>query len=130
MLKVFVYGTLKPQEKYYSRYCQGKTLHEVYGWTKGKLFNLPLGYPAMTSGDDRVYGYLLSFASEQELIHLDELEGYTGISNSPLNEYDRLKITVYNPDNLPLDEAWAYFMTEKKVKQLNGIYLPSGWWNA
>lgn len=130
MLKVFVYGTLKPKEKYYSLYCQGKTIAEVYCWTRGQLFNLPLGYPAMISGDDRVYGYLLSFTSEDILIHLDELEGYTGILNSPLNEYDRLKINVYNPDNSALDEAWAYFMTKKKVQTLNGIYIPSGWWNS
>jgi gamma-glutamylcyclotransferase (GGCT)/AIG2-like uncharacterized protein YtfP len=130
MLKVFVYGTLKPKGKYYSLYCQGKTISEIYGWTKGKLFSLPLGYPAMIPGNDRVYGYLLSFASETELINLDRLEGYTGERNSPSNEYDRFKITVYSPDNLLLDQAWAYFMTPKKVQELNGIYIASGWWNG
>ena len=128
MLKVFVYGTLKPKEKYYSLYCQGKTISEFYCWTKGKLFSLPLGYPAMIPGDDRVYGYLLSFASEKELINLDYLEGYIE-PNSSLNEYHRLKIKVHNPNNSTIDEAWAYFMKENKVQELNGIYIPSGWWS-
>ena len=130
MEKVFVYGTLKPGFKYYPIYCQGKTLAEVKCWTKGKLFALPFGYPAMTQGKEIVYGYLLSFASINDVLNLDRLEGYTGKINSPLNEYDRFKIIVYDMANLPLDEAWAYFMTEKRVHDLNGIHLPSGWWNS
>lgn len=128
MIKVFVYGTLKPNGKYYPIYCQGKTLKETKCWAKGKLFDLPLGYPAMTQGDNRVFGYLLSFTSDYDLDNLDKLEGYSGIPNSPLNEYDRLSIIVYDEDNKPLDEAWAYIMTEEKVKALNGVYLPSGEW--
>ncbi|MTF39404.1 gamma-glutamylcyclotransferase family protein [Cyanobacterium aponinum] len=128
MLKVFVYGTLKPSGKYYKIYCQGKTINEVKCWTKGKLYDLPLGYPAMTEGEEKVYGYLLSFASFKHLSNLDKLEGYTGIDNSPLNEYERRKITVYNDDNQPIDEAWCYFMNDSAIASLNGVFLPSGWW--
>ena len=130
MLQVFVYGTLKPREKYYPIYCQGKTVAEVRCWTRGKLFALPIGYPAMILGNDKVFGYLLSFASKNELANLDELEGYSGEVNSPSNEYDRFRITVYDDNNTPVDQAWAYFMTEKRVQQLNGVYLPSGWWDV
>lgn len=128
MIKVFVYGTLKPSGKYYKIYCQGKTIEERKCWAKGKLFDLPVGYPGMTEGDEKVYGYLLSFASYKELNNLDKLEGYTGIENSPLNEYERRKIMVYNDDNKPIDEVWCYFMPEKKIQELNGVFLPSGWW--
>ncbi|MBL1208639.1 gamma-glutamylcyclotransferase [Geminocystis sp. GBBB08] len=128
MLKVFVYGTLKPNGKYYQMYCQGKTLQETKCWAKGRLFALPMGYPAIIEGDNQVFGYLLSFASVKDLENLDELEGYVG-KNSPFNEYHRQKIMVYNDANYPLDEAWTYFMTEEKVKVLKGIFLPSGWWD-
>lgn len=129
MIKVFVYGTLKPSGKYYKIYCQGKTIEETKCWAKGKLFDLPLGYPGMAEGDEKVYGYLLSFPSHKELNNLDKLEGYTGIDNSPLNEYERRKIVVYNDDNKPIDDVWCYFMKEDKIKELNGVFLPSGWWD-
>lgn len=138
MLKVFVYGTLKPDGKYYQIHCRGKTLQELKCWTIGRLYALPLGYPAMireTTLDnakakvfDRVYGYLLTFASQKNLESLDELEGYSGIPYSPLNEYDRAKIIVYDEANQAIDGVWTYFMTQEKVTFLNGVYLPSGQW--
>lgn len=134
MVKVFVYGTLKPDGKYYQIYCRGKTLQEVKCWTIGRLYGLPLGYPAMIQEilddrtDHRVYGYLLTFASLKDLDNLDKLEGYSGIPNSPLNEYDRAKIIVYDEANQAIDGVWTYFMTQKKVNLLNGVYLPSGQW--
>ena len=129
MFKVFVYGTLKPEEKNYPRYCQGKTIAEKPCWTKGELFALSVGYPAMTKGDDRVYGYLLTFASDAELINLDFLEGYTGIANSQKNKYDRLWITVYDrDDDSVVDECWAYFKTPSQIDRLNHQYLPNGHW--
>lgn len=129
MIDVFVYGTLKPGGKYYQIYCLGKTLREIKSWAKGELYDLPLGYPAMTEGDNKVYGYLLTFASHRELDNLDRLEGYTGINNSPLNEYDRRKIMVYDENNQPLNEAWCYFMDREKINQLNGVALTLGYWD-
>jgi len=132
MIRVFVYGTLKPDGKYYQMYCRGKTLEELKCWTIGRLYALPLGYPAMILAkpptDDRVYGYLLSFASPKDLDNLDELEGYSGIPHSHLNEYDRAKIIVYDEANQAIDKVWTYFMTPEKVKSLKGIYLPCGQW--
>ena len=129
MIDVFVYGTLKPGGKYYQIYCLGKTLREIKSWAKGELYDLPLGYPAMTEGENKVYGYLLSFASHRELDNLDRLEGYTGINNSPLNEYDRRKIMVYDENNQPLNEAWCYLMDREKINQLNGVALTLGYWD-
>lgn len=127
-LKVFVYGTLKPNGKYYPFYCEGKTIKEEQCWTKGKLFALPVGYPAMIEGNEHIKGFLLTFASSSELTNLDKLEGYSGIENSINNEYERKKILVYDQLNQPLDYAWAYFMTKEKINLLKGIYLPSGEW--
>lgn len=128
MFKVFVYGTLKPGGKYYKIFCEGKTIEERKCWTKGCLFALTFGYPAMIKGDNQVFGYLLSFTSFKDLENLDKLEGYSGIPNSPLNEYEREKIMVYDESNAPLEEAWTYFMTQEKVDSFQGVFLPSGWW--
>ncbi len=125
-LKVFVYGTLKPNGKFYPLYCQGKTIQEQKCWTRGKLFALSVGYPGMIEGNDRVYGFLLTFASMSELENLDKLEGYSELRNLVENEYERKKVLVYDEFNQPLDEAWAYFMTLEKVKSLQGVYQPSG----
>ena len=57
-LRVFVYGTLKPGEANYQRYCAGKLVNAQRAMVLGKLFALPAGYPAMTLGDIPVQGYL------------------------------------------------------------------------
>jgi gamma-glutamylcyclotransferase (GGCT)/AIG2-like uncharacterized protein YtfP len=127
-LRVFVYGTLKPNGQYYPLYCQGKTSKEQKGWTRGKLFALSVGYPAMIEGNDQVYGFLLTFTCLGELDNLDQLEGYVKGRNPSENEYQRKQVIVYDELNQPLNNAWAYFMTLEKVKSLAGVYLPSGWW--
>ncbi|MBD2327448.1 gamma-glutamylcyclotransferase [Alkalinema sp. FACHB-956] len=47
-INVFVYGTLKPGHAAYDRFCAGKTIAEVAAIVPGRLYHLPLGYPAMT----------------------------------------------------------------------------------
>lgn len=42
----------------------------------GKIYPLPMGYPAMTPGDGKVYGYLLSLADSRLLKVLDDLKDY------------------------------------------------------
>jgi gamma-glutamylcyclotransferase (GGCT)/AIG2-like uncharacterized protein YtfP len=130
MLKIFVYGTLKPGEKYYPIYCQGKVVNAVKVWTKGVLYDLPLGYPAMITGEGKVQGFLLTFAEESVLVKLDFLEGYNPHNSPELNEYQRHKIMVYDFDLKPLEEVWAYLMTLEKVKSLGGVLIPSGWWTG
>jgi gamma-glutamylcyclotransferase (GGCT)/AIG2-like uncharacterized protein YtfP len=127
-LKVFVYGTLKPNGKYYPIYCQGKTIKEQKCTALGKLFALPCGYPAMVMGNEQIWGFLLIFADVKELANLDKLEGYSGYDNASNNEYERREILVYDENNLPLDTAWVYFMSKEKVNALKGNYLVNGYW--
>jgi gamma-glutamylcyclotransferase (GGCT)/AIG2-like uncharacterized protein YtfP len=47
MISVFVYGTLKPNEANYQKYCAGKVIREIKAFTWGQLFHLSLGYPAI-----------------------------------------------------------------------------------
>ena len=126
-LKVFVYGTLKPGEANYYRYCDRQTKLETPAFTQGILYDLPLGYPAMTEGEKKVQGYLLVFHNLQILNTLDILEGYQS-QDLDSNQYYRLLVPVYAIDGEYLTEAWAYFMTPEKVKQYQGTIITSGNW--
>ncbi len=128
ILKVFVYGTLKPGERNYQRFCLGKVQSEIPCYTKAILYNLPLGYPAMIEGENKVQGFLLTFGNADLLNSLDRLEGYQPQRNSSLNEYYRRMVAVYNPEDEYLDEAWAYFMTLGKIKKYQGTIITSGNW--
>jgi gamma-glutamylcyclotransferase (GGCT)/AIG2-like uncharacterized protein YtfP len=139
MLKVFVYGTLKPGEENYSKYCSGKVVETLPAFVMGKLFALPQGYPAMTLGDSAVYGYLLSFADYKVLNNLDELEDYQPSRQKSKNLYNRQQIEIFNlkghVTTLPqyrdsLGLAWAYFMEASLVFQFGGTPQDDGWWSG
>lgn len=127
-LKVFVYGTLKPGEINYQRYCEGKVVEEQRAIAWGQLYNLPLGYPAMTPGKRQVHGFLLTLADLVILSALDELEDYDPNRRSDENEYNRQQVEVYDLAGQTLGLAWAYFMTPEQVERLQGVLIPSGWW--
>lgn len=128
MLQVFVYGTLKPGECNYQRYCVGKVVEETEAIAYGQLFDLALGYPAMTVGESPVQGFVLTFADSGILSVLDELEDYKEYRKPEENEYNRHKIATYDSAGKLLGMAWAYLMTFEKVKGLEGILMPSGLW--
>ena len=129
MEKIFVYGTLKPGEINYSYFCADQVSEATRVYTRGRLYHLPLGYPAMTPGTDRVDGFLLVFANPSCLEILDQLEEYHPDRQPQDNEYYRQKTTVYRSGE-PIGEAWGYFMAQDKIQQLGGVWLPSGWWTG
>jgi gamma-glutamylcyclotransferase (GGCT)/AIG2-like uncharacterized protein YtfP len=128
MLKVFVYGTLKPGECNYQRLCAGKVVEEERAIAYGTLFCLPVGYPAMTSGNTPIQGYLLTFADPDILSALDRLEGYHPHRPMEHNEYNRQLIETFNLSKQILGTAWAYFMSPERVRSYGGILLPAGCW--
>jgi gamma-glutamylcyclotransferase (GGCT)/AIG2-like uncharacterized protein YtfP len=130
MLDIFVYGTLKPGEINYQIYCHQVAIASQIAYARGQLFDLPLGYPAMTVGNNWIEGYVLTFAQEDILVSLDILEEYDEKRSPQENEYYRSRILVYAPSKQPLKEAWSYLMTPEKVKQLKGLLLPSGFWHG
>ncbi|MEH2420690.1 MAG: gamma-glutamylcyclotransferase [Nostoc sp.] len=130
LVQVFVYGTLKPGEANYKRYCAGKVVNVKRAFVQGKLFALPVGYPAMTLGDSQVYGYLLSFPNSKILNQLDVLEDYQPNRQMPENLYNRQIIEVYEPQLLSLGWAWVYLMTLDQVEQLGGLLQAGGWWSG
>ena len=129
-LKVFVYGTLKPGEANYQRYCEGKVVEEQKAIAFGQLYDLPLGYPAMTHGESPVQGFLLTFADPNVLIALDELEEYNPNRLPQENEYERQQLEIYNLSAQSLGRAWVYLMTPDRVQRLGGVLLRSGWWSG
>jgi len=128
LIKVFVYGTLKPGEANYKRYCAGQVAAETSAIAYGQLFALPAGYPAMTPGDNVVQGFLLEFTNPAILTILDRLEDYDPNRPSNQNLYDRQEIQVFTPDKEPLGTAWVYLMTVEQAHHYGGVLLPSGWW--
>lgn len=129
MLKVFVYGTLKPGEDNYTRFCEGKVISSQKCWTKGQLFLLPVGYPAMITGKDKVQGFLLTFRDESILNKLDRLESYNSKNSPEMNIYQRQKTMVYDDfSNEVLGNVWAYFMSKERLKNSHGVLIPSGSW--
>lgn len=130
-LRFFVYGTLKPGEVNYKRYCAGNIASFQRAIAQGQLFALPMGYPAMTPGNQPVRGFLLTFRDKTILSTLDQLEGYhAGDRPDSANLYNRLKIEVFQDAGLSLGLAWAYLMTPQQVQQFEGQLLPDGYWSS
>ena len=101
-------------------YLAGLETREVR--TRGTLFRLPAGYPALVpdEGDGWALGELVSLPSMSKFIVLDMVEGVDrGL-------YSRRKIQVdWQGQNL---NAWAYVMTLKQVEESAGTRIPSGNW--
>ncbi|OUL19361.1 hypothetical protein BV378_33450 [Nostoc sp. RF31YmG] len=129
-VRIFVYGTLKPGEVNYKRYCAAKVIDTKRAITQGKLFALPMGYPAMTLENSQVQGYLLSFADLEILDQLDELEDYQSHRNLSENLYNRQQIEIYDLQGLSFGFAWVYFMSPERITQLKGIPQADGWWSG
>jgi gamma-glutamylcyclotransferase (GGCT)/AIG2-like uncharacterized protein YtfP len=130
MLRVFVYGTLKPGQVNFERYCGGdRTLTSpLVAQVQGKLFELSLGYPGMTLGEMWVKGYLLELADESILAALDGLEDYQPHRAEAQNEYQRREVEVFEAEGRSLGLAWTYFMMPQKVEQYGGKWIANGEW--
>ncbi|WP_199305659.1 gamma-glutamylcyclotransferase family protein [Pseudanabaena sp. FACHB-2040] len=127
---IFVYGTLKPGERYYELMCAPYVLEKRVAIAPGRLYDLPLGYPAMTLEEGWVTGMRLSFVDWAVLTRLDEFEDY--YPNRPLeeSEYQRVERTIFTPDQAPLGKAWVYVMQPLRVQSVGGVWLPNGCWSG
>jgi gamma-glutamylcyclotransferase (GGCT)/AIG2-like uncharacterized protein YtfP len=111
-LPVFVYGTLRPGEKYYGRYLAGRTQQEIPATASGRLYFVAAdgGYPYLEKGEGSVRGELVFLKPEgyaETLRRLDELEEY-----NPQDEahslYLRRPATVALADGSQVT-AWVYY---------------------
>jgi gamma-glutamylcyclotransferase (GGCT)/AIG2-like uncharacterized protein YtfP len=126
-LQVFVYGTLKPGERSFQNYCLPYLNNQQPALAPGRIYHLPVGYPAMTLEEGWVQGVLLTFNDPQVLDPLDGLEGYYP-DRPQESEYRRIRHTIYTRDRRPLTEAWLYVMTREQVDGMDGQWLPHGHW--
>ncbi|HEY9877459.1 MAG TPA: gamma-glutamylcyclotransferase family protein [Leptolyngbyaceae cyanobacterium] len=125
---VFVYGTLKPGERYYEQFCAPYVIEKQDAIAPGRLYDLSVGYPGMTIEEGQVLGVRLTFTDEVVLARLDALEEF--FPDRPEDsEYQRLERPLLTPKHEPLGLAWAYIMTPERVKSLQGLWLPSGHWS-
>ena len=127
-IDVFVYGTLKPGECNYQRYCQGRVIAQRPALAWGKLYALSLGYPGMVAGDGIVRGVILSFADPNIFLDLDQLEDYQPHRPAEENEYQRQQISVFDLNHQPLGLVWVYLMDIKTVEFYSGVLIPDGCW--
>lgn len=128
-IRVFVYGTLQPGEKYHQAYCGGWLIAAESAEVQGQLYHLPLGYPGLATGTDIVHGSLLSFNNPAILPRLDELEDYSPQRKPSQNLYQRERTMVLSSNGDELGEAWIYRMALSRIQALGGRYLPDGRWS-
>ncbi len=128
--RVFVYGTLKPGEANYPHYCRGEVLECQPAFIWGRLYHLNLGYPAVTPGTDRVFGYCLRLPNLETLARLDQLEDFDPRQSPLKNEYNRRLATIYALTEEGLGKAWVYWMSLSQIQHYQGEYCPTGAWQS
>lgn len=130
--EVFVYGTLLPGQVNYE-HIASLVSGSSAARTRGRLFHLPYGYPAMqATGAGWVRGELLSFKVpvEEALEVCDEIEGYM-----PEDEEASLFIRVVRPvepKSSQARKAWCYCLSPEWEKALLkiGREIDDGDWLA
>lgn len=129
--QLFVYGSL--MEGFYNceKALKEKILDRKIAFTKGKLYHIEnKGYPALLSGDDIIYGELLTIADfDSTLKVLDDIEDFSENTISS-NEYNRVSKEIFVNDYKHIVTAYVYMYnaTSQKNKADNLIYIPNGCW--
>ena len=124
MHRLFVYGSLKFGENNHNRIFSDYDIKITSAWTYGELYDL--GYfPALTEGNNKVYGELIEFDDLEILRKIDYLEGHRG-ENSIFNFYDRRGIQIFTDKNEV--KAWVYFLNKSKIIDSDGELITSGVW--
>lgn len=117
-LPLFVYGTL----------ATGGAAAAMIGrrrrgpaWTRGRLFHLPAGYPALQPGPDgKVFGEWVDPVPAARLVLLDRYEGVEE------DLFRRVVIEVFTEEaSFP---AWAWVMDDPAPH--GGVPVPSGRWRS
>jgi gamma-glutamylcyclotransferase (GGCT)/AIG2-like uncharacterized protein YtfP len=134
MVKVFVYGTLKPGEINYS-VCSGQVIGVESAIAYGSLHQLPFGYPAMVpEGDGMVGGVILTFPTVDMLAILDKFEQHDPekfhhhVPNLSFSDYQyrREEVQTFDIAGKFIATAWSYVMNLEQITALGGVAMPNG----
>ncbi|MFD9792149.1 gamma-glutamylcyclotransferase family protein [Streptomyces sp. NPDC059070] len=130
-LPFFVYGTLRPGERYHMSLLHGRTASEHPARLPGAVLYEGPGYPYATRGDGSVTGTLITPRPEEYarvLRVLDRLEECHG-PGDPRNLYDRVACTVDLPGGATA-RAWVYLAAPPLARRLRaaGTVVPGGDW--
>jgi len=125
---LFVYGTLMRGQANHARFCAGALTIES-AVTTGRLYDLPMGFPAMIEADDgQVFGEAMTFpAIEAVLKQTDLLEG-CGALRPDTSMYRRVAVPVVTVSSRRRVTAWTYVWN--RALPQGATLLPAGRWRA
>lgn len=125
---IFVYGTLMTgmsNHSLISPFVQGVRV----AYTKGTLYHLPYGYPALVEGDGIVLGELFDLRDSQNALKiLDPFEDFYGVGNTH-NLYERVSQTVWSKDGTELTAQVYRWAKPTELKGI-GVRVANGDWRS
>ena len=123
---LFVYGTLMRGQANHARFCADALTIEP-AVTAGRLFHLPMGFPAMLEADDgQVFGEAMTFPDLAAVLRqTDLLEGYHQL-RSDSSMYRRVVVPVQIGASRQRVTAWTY-VWNRPLPQ-GATLLPTGRW--
>lgn len=130
---IFIYGSLKPGEKYAHIAREAGRHNRREGFIDGfALYHLePEGYPAIVpdASGGRVYGWLLLYPEVDRALAL--LDDFEGLQDTP-PPYTREQVTVYLREQCSSTEtAWVYVYARlERLQQPGALHVPSGRWTG
>ena len=128
-LRVFVYGTLRPGGFYWKDFCEGRVARAQRARARGRLFALPVGYPAARfGGEEWIRGHVLELTDEDALVGFDRLEGFRPGRSPAENEYERRRVEIFDEEGRSLGKVWAYEMEARRIAEAGGVEIPEGRW--
>ena len=126
IIHLMVYGTLLSNEKNHRRFC-GDAVTVETAVTRGVLYDLPMGFPAMVQVEDsQVFGEAVTFPDlEVVLRRTDLLEGYDP-RRPDCSMYRRVAVPVLTETSQQCITAWVYVWNGPLPSDAR--HVPSGLW--
>ena len=138
MVKIFVYGTLRPDQPGYWWFVGHSPQIEFLGNSLATLSGYSLfeseGRPFISKNGDSVYGFLLiarakdGITDENVIQQFDDYEGIDG--SDDFSFYERKELDVFVSEKTV--SAWCYVLKdENNFQTRNGAnYIPGGTWGV
>ena len=134
-LALFVYGSLKPGEQNWKRFCEGRVAELQPARVRGHLYKcsdgyLAMGEPAGQPGDPWVRGWRLVLHNETDLRNIDRLEGFDPDRPMESNVYLRMRVDCFADDAAAtpasVGKAWVYTMTPAQLAHEGAVEISPG----